>query len=790
MNNMTILILRVLIIPVLCLGWSQVVLAKPEPGACVEMGALVWNDWTSTDAGGSGMPAGETIRDYVRCKSCHGWDRQGLKGGYVRRTRTAERPNAGLGDSNNTSRDIAPGMGDYYHIIANEVLHTDIGRSFEDGSGSWVELGNNPSPAEMAAHETGYTLGNKHPDFSTTGANASDVVLTQDQIDCVVDFVNFGDSDPKFYFVSIDTDKNPAEYHINTSARVDPGKTFYDESCLSCHGDPAVNFNGDNGGKPEGGMLAFLGRDGKYSEFVHKARWGIPDTIMTRAAIGSPDSQNMLDVMLYLQGLNAASSFTVGGNVSGLEGDGLVLQNNAGDDLAVSESGGFTFSAALADGSSYTVTVSTQPTDPVQTCSVSNGNGTLAGANVTDVVVTCSTDSFTVGGVVSGLEGSGLVLQNNADDDLAVAATGGFTFPTALADGSAYAVTVKTQPSNPAQTCSVSNGSGTLSGSDVSNVLVSCYEFWINAGLNDAWYYPLTDGQGFFITVFPEIGKITLSWFTYDTVRPDDDVTAHLGEPGHRWLNALGDYFGDQAVLDITIASGGLFDTPTEITEVIDGTIILTFTDCENGTVEYDIPSISRSGIVPIQRVVADNIALCEALKDEAVNQQGNITQKSDIDYAVTSGIPVPVIETPLMDEMNPGLNDAWYYPDTDGQGFFITVFPVIEKVVLSWFTYDTVRPGDDVTANLGEPGHRWFNALGEYFGNQAVLEIIIASGGLFDTPTEVTEINDGSILLTFTDCKNGTVEYDIPSIDRSGIVPIQRVVADNITLCEALLSE
>ena len=165
MNNITKPTLVGLIILMLCLGWSHAALAKPEPDACLEMGALVWNDWTSIDAGGSGMPAGETVRDYVRCKSCHGWDRLGRKGGYVRRTRTAERPNAGLGDSNNTSRDIAPGMGDYYHIFANEVLHTDIGRAFEDGSDSWVELGDDPSPAEIAAHEAGYKLGNLHPDF-------------------------------------------------------------------------------------------------------------------------------------------------------------------------------------------------------------------------------------------------------------------------------------------------------------------------------------------------------------------------------------------------------------------------------------------------------------------------------------------------------------------------------------------------------------------------------------------------------------------------------------------------
>ncbi len=141
--------------------------------------------------------------------------------------------------------------------------------------------------------------------------------------------------------------------------------------------------------------------------------------------------------------------------------------------------------------------------------------------------------------------------------------------------------------------------------------------FEMNAGLNDAWYYPVTDGQGFFITVFPDLGFVTLAWFTYDTVRPGAGVSANLGEPGHRWLTALGEYSGNQSVMDITIASGGLFDTSTEIARDADGTIILTFTDCNSGTIEYDIPSIGEAGLVPIQRVANDNIALCEMLNVE-----------------------------------------------------------------------------------------------------------------------------------------------------------------------------
>lgn len=84
------------------------------------------------------------------------------------------------------------------------------------------------------------------------------------------------------------------------------------------------------------------------------------------------------------------SSFTVGGTVTGLAGTGLVLQNNGGNNLTVNANGAFTFTATVANGNGYNVTVATQPTaTPAQICTVTNGMGTIAGAAVTNVVVEC-----------------------------------------------------------------------------------------------------------------------------------------------------------------------------------------------------------------------------------------------------------------------------------------------------------------------------------------------------------------------------------------------------------------
>lgn len=228
--------------------------------------------------------------------------------------------------------------------------------------------------------------------------------------------------------------------------------------------------------------------------------------------------------------------------------------------------------------------------------------------------------SFTIGGTVSGLVGSGLVLQNNGGDDLAIAANGAFTFATALPDGSSYAVSVLSQPGDPGQSCTVGNGSGSLAGANVTDVSVNCVlesGILINAGLSDAWFNPATDGQGFFIIVFPEISVVFMAWFTYDVARPQDDIEANLGEPGHRWITAQGPYDGGTAILGVTVTRGGVFGSGEPVPENrAEGSIELVFGSCAQGLVRYDLPGLGLMGEVPIQRVVNDNVPLCESLAE------------------------------------------------------------------------------------------------------------------------------------------------------------------------------
>ena len=218
--------------------------------------------------------------------------------------------------------------------------------------------------------------------------------------------------------------------------------------------------------------------DGGHNQFVMAASYDCPSIAHSGPSTGgtySWDYGNMQHSTLFgdailIEGNIAVPIvfYTVGGSVTGLTGAGLVLANIGSSNLPVAANGNFTFSPAAGGGTPYNVTVVTQPAG--QTCTVTNGSGT-ANANVTNVAVTCI-PTFTVGGTVTGLVGTGLVLQNNGADNLAFTVSGAFSFATKLAANTNYAVTVLTQPSG--STCSVTNGTGTVTNANISNVAVTC----------------------------------------------------------------------------------------------------------------------------------------------------------------------------------------------------------------------------------------------------------------------------------------------------------------------------
>ena len=179
--------------------------------------------------------------------------------------------------------------------------------------------------------------------------------------------------------------------------------------------------------------------------------------------------------VVLLAACGGYTAVDVGGTITGLTGDGLVLSNNGASTVSPApQATSFVFPAQVDIRSTYSVSIVTQPAR--QTCTLFNAAG-VAGANpVTIVSVVCAANAYTIGGNVTGLAGAGLVLTNGSDQ-IAITkpdanGNAGFTFPTAVSDGAAYGVAVLTQPGG--QSCTVSNGSAFMGSAAVTNVQVSC----------------------------------------------------------------------------------------------------------------------------------------------------------------------------------------------------------------------------------------------------------------------------------------------------------------------------
>jgi len=160
---------------------------------------------------------------------------------------------------------------------------------------------------------------------------------------------------------------------------------------------------------------------------------------------------------------NTTTNYTISVAATGLTGT-LVVQDSKSDTLTFTTNNTQTFATSYASGSTYTVTIQTQPTG--QTCTLSsNSSGTIT-SNIT-VTATCTTNNYTISVAVTGLTGT-LVVQDSKSDTLTFTTNNTQTFASTYASGSTYSVTVQTQPTG--QTCTLSsNSSGTIT----SNITVT-----------------------------------------------------------------------------------------------------------------------------------------------------------------------------------------------------------------------------------------------------------------------------------------------------------------------------
>lgn len=275
------------------------------------------------------------------------------------------------------------------------------------------------------------------------------------------------------------------------------------------------------------------------------------------------------------------SSFTLSGSVSGLTGGGLVLSDGS-ESLPVSGNGAFTFTKPLLSGTDYMITVATQPSSPSQTCSATteNSRGQIATTNVTGIQIACRPNSYSVGGSVSGLTGTGLSLTVSAIDtvsaypyattpftaSVAVTANGSFTMPGFLmATGDQYAVSAATMPTG--QTCLVPDGAATVTNASVTvTVVCAAPRFAYAAGAhgNDVLGYAVDFATGA-LTALP--GSPFASGDTTNAVALDSThhflFAANTGSTGGAGSNTISVYSIDAGTGALTPVAGSPFAATT-----------------------------------------------------------------------------------------------------------------------------------------------------------------------------------------------------------------------------------
>jgi hypothetical protein len=159
--------------------------------------------------------------------------------------------------------------------------------------------------------------------------------------------------------------------------------------------------------------------------------------------------------------------------------------------------------------------------------------------------------------------------------------------------------------------------------------------------------------------------------------------------------------------------------------------------------------------------------------------------------YAISadgSGLMLPT--EPPFNTLNPGLNGSWYNPETDGQGFFIEIFPELGTMFVAWFTFDTTPAGSEETAVIGDPNHRWYTAQGPYDGTAGELTLYNTEGGIFNQNTQTSNTAVGTLNIDFDGCRTAVVEFDIPANNISGTIPLTRISGSTVEFCESLIEQ
>ncbi|MDC8011190.1 PQQ-binding-like beta-propeller repeat protein [Tahibacter soli] len=270
-------------------------------------------------------------------------------------------------------------------------------------------------------------------------------------------------------------------------------------------------------------------------------------------------------------------------------------------------------------------------------------------------------------------------------------------------------------------------------------------------GIAGPWWSPYANGEGIVIDFLPDSRTFFAPWFTFSRGGGNDPA-------GQRWYVVQGQVPANarSVELPITETTGGNFDAGPTVQARIVGKATFTFTDCNNGTMQYAFDAATNgaaSGTITLTRLTP---ATESCVLADGTTRPGNAA--------------------PPANDFDTHQSGSWFETATSGQGLQFTVQPG-GVFFAPWFTFDPAGPADD-------PGRqRWFTLQGGLAGaRNGVVEVPIVQtiGGAFDSVPTSNMTIVGKATVTFAACDRAKVDYRFDDNDLAGAM---RTLAGSIDL-------
>jgi hypothetical protein len=277
----------------------------------------------------------------------------------------------------------------------------------------------------------------------------------------------------------------------------------------------------------------------------------------------------------------------------------------------------------------------------------------------------------------------------------------------------------------------------------------------LQPGIAGAWYAPYETGQGFTIDYIASSNTLFVPWFTYTQAGGNDPANRNWFS-----LQGVANTGATSANLTIYTNDGGTFASGTTSSQPV-GTGTLTFTDCNQGTLEYHFNGDTNGGASGVISLV-------------------RLTPAAD-DCVLADGSTWPVNAIPPANGFATSQSGSWYDPVTSGQGIEFSITPPADgssgALFGAWFTYDPSGASDDPRKQ------NWFTLQGDLSGTvvgEATVGIFSTLGGTLDGTPATTTVMVGHATIAFSGCESAVVHYQF---DDTGLAHAYRNLSGTLNL-------